>query len=486
MRRCGVNIEYVLGEYPDTPEGNLNKNLKAVIAEYERVKIAERMTRGKRLKVQAGHVLLHGHRPYGYHVAEQNGRKTLIIHEPEAEVVRLVYKWYTQGDGDSAPMSIKGITTKLTSLKIPTYSDLEASSPTKKRRPVGAWAQSSVRNMLSLETYAGVWHYGKRNFVDDHWVNHPEETWIRIEVPAIVTREVWQAAQDRRSENTKPGRASRHQCLLRKRLICTECKCRIQTDERRSSKQPEHTLYIYYVCKARKLYATDCSQRLSYRADVVDALTWDWVRSIVSDPERLHANLDDYQRQQKQAAQNKLDRLEIIADLIHQESSKLQRLVDLYVDGNIDKETWFERKQRLEQTIAGLRLEQSFVQAEVDVEVISDDAVAALQAFADEIVDVMAAAEESFELRRAIVERLKITGSIAVEDGVKVLRLVCFLGEGTFRLDPTSTASTATAAVCATASRISTVRCWSRPMRWNCYAASWRVNESRATSAPGL
>lgn len=91
MRRCGVNIEYVLGEYPDTPEGNLNKNLKAVIAEYERVKIAERMTRGKRLKVQAGHVLLHGHRPYGYHVAEQNGRKTLIIHEPEAEVVRLVY-----------------------------------------------------------------------------------------------------------------------------------------------------------------------------------------------------------------------------------------------------------------------------------------------------------------------------------------------------------------------------------------------------------
>jgi hypothetical protein len=95
------------------------------------------------------------------------------------------------------------------------------------------------------------------------------------------------------------------------------------------------------------------------------------------------------------------------------------------------KETWFERKQRLEETIVGLRLEQSFVQAEVDVEVTSDDAVAALQAFADEIDDVMAAAEESLDLRRAIVERLKITGSIAVEDGVKVLRLVCFLGEGT-------------------------------------------------------
>jgi len=37
----GVAVEYVLGAYPDTLEGGLMKNLRAVVAEYEALKIAE-------------------------------------------------------------------------------------------------------------------------------------------------------------------------------------------------------------------------------------------------------------------------------------------------------------------------------------------------------------------------------------------------------------------------------------------------------------
>ena len=47
LKRAGVEIDYVLGDYPDTPEGNLQKNIKACMAEYERLKIAERNTRGR-------------------------------------------------------------------------------------------------------------------------------------------------------------------------------------------------------------------------------------------------------------------------------------------------------------------------------------------------------------------------------------------------------------------------------------------------------
>ena len=38
FKRHGVDIEYVLGEYDETPEGVLLKNVRAVIAEYERLK----------------------------------------------------------------------------------------------------------------------------------------------------------------------------------------------------------------------------------------------------------------------------------------------------------------------------------------------------------------------------------------------------------------------------------------------------------------
>ena len=51
FKRCGVEVEYVLGEYPDTPEGNLNKNIKAVIAEYERLKIKESLCHTYRIQL---------------------------------------------------------------------------------------------------------------------------------------------------------------------------------------------------------------------------------------------------------------------------------------------------------------------------------------------------------------------------------------------------------------------------------------------------
>src|ERR1051325_10845654 len=60
LKNCGVRIEYVLGEYDDTPEGGLMKNIRATVAEYERLKIAERNTRGRIRKVKTGSVMTHG------------------------------------------------------------------------------------------------------------------------------------------------------------------------------------------------------------------------------------------------------------------------------------------------------------------------------------------------------------------------------------------------------------------------------------------
>jgi DNA invertase Pin-like site-specific DNA recombinase len=41
LKRFGVDVEYALGEYPDTLEGRLNKHIRATIAEYEREKVVE-------------------------------------------------------------------------------------------------------------------------------------------------------------------------------------------------------------------------------------------------------------------------------------------------------------------------------------------------------------------------------------------------------------------------------------------------------------
>ena len=66
MQRFDVAIEYVLCDYPDTPDGHLTEHLKATIAEYEREKVTERMSRGRRQKVKNGHVVARGRVVYGY------------------------------------------------------------------------------------------------------------------------------------------------------------------------------------------------------------------------------------------------------------------------------------------------------------------------------------------------------------------------------------------------------------------------------------
>ena len=123
LKRASVRIEYVLGEYPDTPEGSLMKNVKASIAEYERLKIIERTTRGLRLKVKAGSVVIANRPPYGYQTGQVAGKTTLLPFGPEARVVRLIFDWYVTGNGTHGPMSTCAIARKLSDMAVQTYAD---------------------------------------------------------------------------------------------------------------------------------------------------------------------------------------------------------------------------------------------------------------------------------------------------------------------------------------------------------------------------
>ena len=99
LKRNQVRVAYVLGEYPETPEGDLNKAIKSAIASYERTKISERMVRGRRREAKRGSIIAHGRPPYGYELVHDGDKYQLVINENQAIVVRLIYEWYTRGDG---------------------------------------------------------------------------------------------------------------------------------------------------------------------------------------------------------------------------------------------------------------------------------------------------------------------------------------------------------------------------------------------------
>lgn len=142
LGKAGVTIYYVLGDYEDTDEGRLMKQIRASIAEYERAKIRENMNRGKRSKARQGYVVGGGNIAYGY---RYDGNGHLVIEEREAQVVRLIFELYTNGED----LSISEVARRLTASPYKTYTGNKK------------WRPCTVGCILNNETYAGTLYYNK-------------------------------------------------------------------------------------------------------------------------------------------------------------------------------------------------------------------------------------------------------------------------------------------------------------------------------------
>ena len=200
----------------DDPQAHLLMQVQGVIAEYERAKIAERYRRGKLWRARAGEVIT-WKCSYGYRriprCAEQAAH--LEVYEPEAAIVRRIFRDYVQNN-----ISMRQITWQLNQDGVP--------SPTGK----AIWGPSTIGRLLRNEAYVGRMYYNRTASVSDrypgkgtHQVRRPPDQWIAIAVPAIVSEELFEAAQRVSYDNSKwsPRRADTNHWLLRGLVKCGHC-----------------------------------------------------------------------------------------------------------------------------------------------------------------------------------------------------------------------------------------------------------------------
>jgi len=418
LKRAGVSIDYVLGEYPDTPEGNLMKNVRAVVAEYERLKIAERSTRGLRNIAKSGKVMLHGNRPpYGYRLTDDG---TLVVHEPEAKVVRMVYDWYVHGDEAGEKMSMIKIADRLSEMGVPTWEDIHDLTGNKVRGR-GTWTHSTIAKMLHKETYKGVWHYGKGNGTTGE--ANPREQWIAVDVPAIVSPELWRAAQQQaKSNRTNAKRNVKHEYLMRYRLTCA-CGYKVTSEHSsRTLKDGTRRHYLYYRCSGRYGNVRTCALP-TFPARRVDALVWEWVREWLLNPEQLTQELHMRQQERAQDHAPLRERLSVIDDLIADNEAQLARLLDLYLGGDFPKELLMRRRAELERTTEALENERAKLAATLEVQTLTDDQIATIADFGAEIRAHLEGGEADFDRRRRVIEMLDVRGVLAYENEQKVVYL---------------------------------------------------------------
>src|SRR5712691_9715073 len=179
---------------PDDPHSALLVQIQGAVAEYERAKLAERYRRGKLYRARQGEVFW-ASISYGYQRRPRQGSvpASLVIYEPEAEVVRKIFHWHAY-EG----MSIRQIVKRLTR---------EGHTTPKGGR---RWAESTVHKIVRQEAYLGTLYYNRSCEVTvtspegvsrKKKVLRPQSEWIFISIPPLIDRETFECSQARHGPN---------------------------------------------------------------------------------------------------------------------------------------------------------------------------------------------------------------------------------------------------------------------------------------------
>ena len=176
----------------------------------ERRKILENTKTGKDQKAKSNKVVGGGLTPYGYTYFEDR----LIIREDEARIVRMIYQWYIEGH-----LSLYAISAKLSEMGLPTPYEKRGGKIT---HP-GIWSPSAVHRIIKSETYIGKLHYGKRVGKNGNGGHRDRNDIIVVDVPAIVSEDVWKAAQRLVDYNTIIAKRNRKTHYLLSGLVRCGC-----------------------------------------------------------------------------------------------------------------------------------------------------------------------------------------------------------------------------------------------------------------------
>jgi site-specific DNA recombinase len=394
-------------------EGDLLLQMQGMISEYERAKILERTRRGRRFAARQGKVSAIAHAPYGYrYVSKQEGdgeaRWDILLEE--SQVVQEIFAWVgVQG------MSLRDVVCRLAELGI--------QSPTGNAR----WDRATVRGMLRNPAYYGTARYGKTRLLPrkpgcrakrgDPEVPRrekvaqptPIEEQEPIEVPALVSRELFDAVTERLEENRLHQRQQKQgaQFLLGGLLICHRCGSAYCG--RRSVRQGSAATYVYYRCIGTDKYRFGgeavCTNK-GVNGKRLEESVWSDVCALLHNPERLRT---EFERRLARPATDPPDPSHLESSIARLKR-RMARLIDAYENGWLDKPDFEPRIRRAKDRL----LHEEKALAEHNRNALSKDELRLLigefDTFARQITDGLdnADLDTKRKLLRLLIKRIEV------------------------------------------------------------------------------
>ena len=243
LKKNGVRVLSVRENISDDASGILMEAVLEGMAEYYSAELAQKVSRGMALCAEKC-LYTGGPAPaLGFKV---NPDKTFGIDEPNAEIVRAIFRMYADGK------TIKAIT-----------DHLNARNLVSSRGSV--FNKNSLRHLLTNKRYIGIYTYKGREIPNG--------------MPRIVSDKLFYEVQEKMQQNAKaPARArAKEEYILTTRLFCGHCK---EMMIGVSGHSKAGIAYYYYTCKNAKQKKCD---KKAVRKKYIEDLVVSKCRELLTD-----------------------------------------------------------------------------------------------------------------------------------------------------------------------------------------------------------
>ncbi len=424
-----------------TPSGRFMRTIMAGAGEYERDTFIERSTEATNRLAYNGQ-WMGGIVPFGYRVIGSKREARLTVSEDlidgmalsEADVIRLIYHM-----SGVEGRSCAHIADHLNALGVPPAYTRDGRGVVRGKRKEttqGIWRYGRICNMIKNPTYKGTHFYGRRSA--------KKREIIERAVPAIVSEELWEKAQETLRQNFLfNARSAKRQYLLRGQMKCVHCGLTyigtasqvVVKQEISGLKIGEKKAKVYYKCNGkhngRSLYGDayrSCPSK-PVSGDIEEVIMAD-IMEFLRNPGDVLSELQDIlaeHRQQPQDLQSKLVKAQTLLREKHQERD---RVLALFRRGRIDDATLDRQLDDIAREEEGVRKQVEVLSQEVQA---AQDGIARFESLEPLLLELRRRLEEplTWEIKRQLVETL--VESIRVEthgEGreryAKVVVVYCF------------------------------------------------------------
>lgn len=360
-RRRGVEVVFLNRPLGQSPEDDLLLQVQGIVAEYERAKIMERSRRGKKHAAQSGSLNVMSGAPFGYRYVPVREGGGLARFEPVAEqanVVQQIFLWIGRDR-----CSLAEVCRRLH----------KTGTPTATGKPI--WSREAVWHVLQNPAYMGRAAYGKTHMTPRGKKSrlraargHPtqprrsyapkptdQKGWIFVSVPAIVDEALFHAAHAQLEENRSRARQGRRRpgYLLQGLTRCARCgyafygKTLRQLGAGRQIRD-----FLYYRCSGSDGYrfgGERICNNAQVQGNILETAVWSEVSKLLMNPQTLE--LEHHNRTKNGSL---LDNLETLRSQKAKLEHGVERLIDSFADGLIDKDQFASRMGRTNSRIADL------------------------------------------------------------------------------------------------------------------------------------